>query len=999
MSERHRNFDSPAFPEPLRESVRTLLGALLILLFQPPWLSAQELARTLDDPHLPAIEVLGGTWTPDSSGVIYRVDMDLRGRTEIHSRPAGSDEPVVLATDLLYPTATPSADSAHVVYRFNYDPERDNALYSIPIGGGEPLVLHGPVDEGGAIGSAYALADNRMIYWAAQSAEDNGALYLVPATGGTPIRLTPEMTGTWRISGLLLTSDLSTLVYARNRGQAEHLEIYSIPLSGGAPTLLVSSPEPSGRIFDFRVSPDGSRVIYRVRHDATYGQLHSVPIDGSTAPVKISSTSSGSYGVSRDYWITSDSQRVVYDATASSTRRMLHSVPIAGGAITVLRDMAVDPTYRNSGLARSNDTALFIASRNLQSLPATGGVPSPLSTIDTAGGFVQDYLLNPAEDRIVYRADATVEGRLDLYSVPVTGGTPVQLNDPAVDPSGIDDWQGYTVTSTHVYFERNGRIAATPIDGGSDVVLSGPLADSAEIGFRYPSPDGQSLLYLSSEDSPAATELYRVEGDGGPSVRLSAEARQRAGRVSEYRLSPDGQWIAFLADRDVTDHYELYLSRIADGTVVKLNPPLDLGREIGSDFAFTPDGSEVFFRLESSFRSWDLWAASVPANKGSAEGLEGDGVLRRLVDDVDGSVDAFQVLSDGTQLRFLADSELRRQFVAGGVSQVIDGYVGDIWNFWITPDESTLVFEGLDPGSVTERLYALPIDGGPETLVNRGGAAASRFRNLRFSPDSQWILFQFSSSSILRLVSIDGQVHLVPDGSSFGAVFTPDSQYLLMLNGSVVRYPVGTEDGTDLFDLDALGARWARSFVLTGTGQVVAVLEDDTTFEDSLVSVPVTGGEPTPLGDLAAYDITDLRAGPTGERVYFAVREDSPSGYGLWTAPTTGGSPQPLLGGQRGTFLGASSDDRWVFYTLPGDGSYQGPLYVESTQTGTPSLLTPADWLTQSDLTYSPQHGAVFFRAEQHDLRTGLHTSSVADFALFVDGFESGNTSAWSNGS
>src|SRR5262245_52889769 len=88
------------------------------------------------------------------------------------------------------------------------------------------------------------------------------------------------------------------------------------------------------------------------------------------------------------------------------------------------------------------------------------------------------------------------------------------------------------------------------------------------------SPAGQWAVYVASQDTEDAFELYSVPLDGSAApVKLSAPLV--AGReVSRVSISPDSRWVAYRADQDEPSLRELYGAPI-DGSAapVKLNPP------------------------------------------------------------------------------------------------------------------------------------------------------------------------------------------------------------------------------------------------------------------------------------------------------------------------------------------------------------------------------------------------------------------------------------------
>ena len=74
---------------------------------------------------------------------------------------------------------------------------------------------------------------------------------------------------------------------------------------------------------------------------------------------------------------------------------------------------------------------------DLYSVPVDGSAPAVrLNPPLVAGGNVEwPPLFSPDSSRVVYVADQDVDGMLELYSVPLAGGTVVKLNAPLI-PAG-----------------------------------------------------------------------------------------------------------------------------------------------------------------------------------------------------------------------------------------------------------------------------------------------------------------------------------------------------------------------------------------------------------------------------------------------------------------------------------------------------------------------------------------------------------------------------------
>ena len=105
----------------------------------------------------------------------------------------------------------------------------------------------------------------------------------------------------------------------------------------------------------------------------------------------------------------------------------------------------------------------------------------------------------------MYRADATTNDIDELYSVPITGGSPLGLNDPLV--------------------------------GGGDV-----------IGLTL-SPDGAVAIYYADQRINDVFELYSISVVGGMVQKLTGTFPSGGDVWPGFTVTPDSEHVVFLADQ------------------------------------------------------------------------------------------------------------------------------------------------------------------------------------------------------------------------------------------------------------------------------------------------------------------------------------------------------------------------------------------------------------------------------------------------------------------
>jgi len=161
-----------------------------------------------------------------------------------------------------------SRDGKHLVFN------RGGRLFTLPVEGGEPR----EIDTGFATrcNNDHGLSpDGTSLAISDQSQGDGRSLiYVLPATGGTPRRVTARAPSYWHG----WSPDGRTLAYCAERNG--EFEVYTIPAEGGEETRLTTAPglddgpdySPDGSFIYFNSERTGTMQIYRMRPDGTEQQ-------------------------------------------------------------------------------------------------------------------------------------------------------------------------------------------------------------------------------------------------------------------------------------------------------------------------------------------------------------------------------------------------------------------------------------------------------------------------------------------------------------------------------------------------------------------------------------------------------------------------------------------------------------------------------------------------------------------------------------------------------
>lgn len=344
-----------------------------------------------------------------------------------------------------------------------------------------------------------------------------------------------------------VSPDSQRVVYAHDAATNGAHELWSVGMFAGAPIRL-SNALASGQSVKFQIAPDSQRVVYQT-DQTTRGipDLYSAPIAGG-ASVKLSMDLAALPGQVRDFLASPDSQRAYYAADGAVNNLIeLWRVDLAGGPSTRLNapisgnydvfEYAVSPADRivyRVGRAT-------VGGHELWTVPGDGRASQArrISLPLVAGGGVRSrFALTPDGQRAVYSADALDNGRFDLWSVPIVGGTSTRLDRDdgrSVKSDFIVDAHGVTYNYGPTEHYR------APVTGGASLPVPPPIPPAVR------SPDGQWIVYS------VGSALWS-SGPSGRHHRVSCRDQVTIPTFlaqPAYSITPDSRSVVFIASGNV----------------------------------------------------------------------------------------------------------------------------------------------------------------------------------------------------------------------------------------------------------------------------------------------------------------------------------------------------------------------------------------------------------------------------------------------------------------
>jgi hypothetical protein len=496
----------------------------------------------------------------DGRYAVYLADQETDGVYDLYSVLVSGGSPVRL-NPLPPPGRTItsfqiSPDSTRVVYLAYQSPANVYELYSVPIGGpaAAGIKLNGTLVALGNVTSFQISPDSsRVIYYADQQTDEIFELYSVPLGGPAAdgIKLNVEVGALGNVEGFFLISPDSTQVVYQAHQQnviRNDFELYSVPLKGPAAAGIILNEALGAlrKIFDFQISPDSSRVVYKVdQQTVNVLELYSVPIKGpAAAGIKLNGTLVPGGNVV-GFNISQDSSRVVYTADQETDNHFeLYSVPLAGpaaagiklngvlgavGSVNGVFRISPDSSRVVYNAIQETATAYDLYSVPLAG-PAAAGIklnrPLPLN------GEFADFQISPDSSRLVYTAAQDTVGVQELYSVPLVGpaAAGIKLNRTAVSAENVFDLK----------IRAPGNVLDLKI-----------------------SPDSNRVVYIANLKTATVYDLYSVPIKGPAVTGIQINGTLVAGGnvfPFFYQISPDSGRVFYMADQDTAGVLELYMT-------------------------------------------------------------------------------------------------------------------------------------------------------------------------------------------------------------------------------------------------------------------------------------------------------------------------------------------------------------------------------------------------------------------------------------------------------
>ena len=572
-----------------------------------------------------------------------------------------------------------SPDGAHVTYHGDLEVDGRDELFRVSVLGGASTKLNGALPANADVRAGWALSpdSSQAAYLADERTDEIVEAFRVPIAGGTSVLVNGPLTvgpPAGDVTAYAILPGAGGAIYLADGSDDEVFELYHASLDGQSVTKLSGTLVSGGDVLEMRLTDDGGSVLFLA--DALLdgrNDLFVVASDGSSAALRLSEALADDEDVLSPEVAPGDA-RVVYFVQGAGGAR-LYSVPIGGGTPQPLSPsgQSVLATQR---IAFSPDGThlVYRTQSDVYAVSTDGSAPAVRVNGRFGPGnppsFAASQQITPDGTRVVYLADAIVDQRFELFSVPIDGGGrgAVRLNGPLVPGGDVTRFEIAPDSSRVVYLadqeiDNRAYLYSVPVGGGllqhgalgprrPWVRLHGVLHPQAQVGFTFSliggsgeapfriSPDGSSVVFVAGVIGDLHyRELFRASVAGGDLVQLTSGNSY----VETLRFSPDGERIVFGATQSVC----------ADGS----EPVVDLCSSTSPLSPISPDGDWVVClgSLEQPGRR-DLYAVPIDGSQTPLR-ISGPSIANGDVVAITTKTPPAQVTNDSQHVVFRADQD------------------------------------------------------------------------------------------------------------------------------------------------------------------------------------------------------------------------------------------------------------------------------------------------------------------------------------------------------
>lgn len=631
---------------------------------------------------------------------------------------------------------------------------------------GPPLPTQEVVETGLAFHDNLAVSpDGRHIAFTSRIGEEDW-VYIADIDGGNARRVSLPAR---QVFSPVFSPDGSTLAWR----SANSREIWSVPVSGGDPALLVGADSSVlVRYINLAFSRDGSRIFFD-RDGPGPPSVWSVPSSGGDVTRLLPEPGTSSCCARPS----PDGAKIAISFAEGASGPWVGVVDAATGAVDRITTEGYE-VFR--GWSPDGSELVYVSRRSGQAdiwtVPATGGEGKQLTRDIRADGNPE---YSPDGRWIAYESERG--GQDDIWIVPAAGGEAIRVtNDRA--SNGPPHWMADGSALLYTSYADLPGLYAVPAAGGTPRRLS--PADRAEWGQDI-SPDGRTVVH--NRRQAGLSEIWLTPIRGGDSRPLVTGSHN-----GSPFWSPDGSMIAYWSRRGPLG--SVWIMDVATGEERQVSPSgIDTGVA-----GWLPDGSRFVLWTSQEPGPGARFLAVPPTGGEATPILETSVEPEDLTWSPDGSMVAVTQVVDGDPGLYLFPSGGGPATLLTSGQQVYRGGRVAAWS----SDGRRIAYAVTSTDGGREDIYVVNVDGSERRRLTRSPVEE---RHPRWSPDDSEIYFMSGRFGLSAVDVATGEVRTIYEGGVRSAEgftwqgfdLTPDGGTILF-GGRIDDIPLMRVDVSEL---------------------------------------------------------------------------------------------------------------------------------------------------------------------------------------------------------
>jgi len=445
----------------------------------------------------------------------------------------------------------------------------------------------------------------------------------------------------------------------------------------------------------------------------------------------------------------------------------------------------------------------------------SGGAGSAGGPVDSGNvGGTGLTCKTPTSPISVYRANATANSQIDLYSASITGSV---VNKITGTLQSMGNATLYAISPNTAYVayladqdqDEVFELYVACSDGSTVSKMSGSLVTNGDVQNLKWSPDSSMIAYLADQETDETVELYAVKLQSGIRSKVSgtlvsngdvAGSHVINGQTESFLWAPDSSAIAYTADQDTDGIYELYVSRADGSSNIKVSGKgIQIFFGVSPDFKWSPDSKYIAYRVPQDVPGVYELYTSTPDGKSNIK-VSGKMVAGGQAENSISLTNffyfpVFKWSPDGSRIAYVADQESDGVFELftntpdGANNQKVSLApmgINGIRTFDWAPN-STLLAYAADQGGIAINVFVTTPAATKNTQLSNASTINGSAFSLHWRPDSQQLIYladeENDTINNIYIVNADAsnkQTIATPTANNFiqGYEWSPDGAYV-----------------------------------------------------------------------------------------------------------------------------------------------------------------------------------------------------------------------------